>query len=912
MISVVLYMQELKYHKMNKKYSFLTFILLFNTILVYGQLIRLPSDVNGKVAIVDENNVQTLSELYNDAIFYNEFQVMLLMNEEFWWGVYHFDGRMIIDHIIKSQRVGINYNNPIVKKVTKAHGRPFIVENDALLLQIDANFDDKRFYFNPNNIQKTYKAYQIEKLNMNESELSISSIHKNRQRYYPSLIKVYNDPNSINFIDTNGIETLKINAKSGAIINEDFTFVSQGNSYAVVDNKSGFPITDFKFSDLRSMRNDSILILEEKYLNNNKERTKFHLYTCFNKFKLIDSADVYGRINENILVHKDDEVLLYNIKGDKLKSISKNDYYLSLGSNIYVVKKTDDQNYEFSSLKGDIIYKDIYSVNKLGDQHISLINQFNETTIINDKAEVVFVVKDVDVMMKLKNKPYFIVMKDIGNSYHYSIINTKNETIIDQNYNMIDTTSFENLIICKDVDSISIFDLNKNKAIVTKSNSWNLDYKYKKRFIFSNDVQEDIYDQEGNLLSNRLLNIKTKYKYKKEKSGEQLVDSQNNPVINKIFKTIRYSRFKNETLYICTLGDETYIYNDSLKQLLPENWVIRWNMMDRIGSLGLLVIYNLKDREGFSMNHKLGVMKLDGEWLVKPFNGRFITEHEIISLWNNDEQKNIIITTNGVLDHNDNIVRIFDQYVKNRAMVTICTDKEYMKKVRAINPRNMTFSDSLLINDAQNKIKFGYINKYGDIVIQPKYYAATSFDSKTFHAIVSSYDNGKPKTQIIDTSENVIFDTDFETLKIINYDKFIVSANKKFGIITKSHETKIPLDYSKIEEIKGSEILLAYINDEAYLIDSLYRILSIGPVKFENVIRSGEYLIVIHNKLDKKIGLIFNGNYDLIHTLTRFNSISTLYNSQPLTEGFINIYDIDKRENRIFDINKKKFLESMK
>ena len=503
-------------------------------------------------------------------------------------------------------------------------------------------------------------------------------------------------------------------------------------------------------------------------------------------------------------------------------------------------------------------------------------------------------------------------MKDIGNSYHYSIINTKNETIIDQNYNMIDTTSFENLIICKDVDSISIFDLNKNKAIVTKSNSWNLDYKYKKRFIFSNDVQEDIYDQEGNLLSNRLLNIKTKYKYKKEKSGEQLVDSQNNPVINKIFKTIRYSRFKNETLYICTLGDETYIYNDSLKQLLPENWVIRWNMMDRIGSLGLLIIHNLKDREGFSMNHKLGVMKLDGEWLVKPFNGQFITEHEIISLWNNDEQKNIIITTNGVLVHNDNIVRIFDQYVKNRAMVTICTDKEYMKKVRAINPRNMTFSDSLLINDAQNKIKFGYINKYGDIVIQPKYYAATSFDSKTFHAIVSSYDNGKPKTQIIDTSENVIFDTDFETLKIINYDKFIVSANKKFGIITKSHETKIPLDYSKIEEIKGSEILLAYINDEAYLIDSLYRILSIGPVKFENVIRSGEYLIVIHNKLDKKIGLIFNGNYDLIHTLTRFNSISTLYNSQPLTEGFINIYDIDKRENRIFDINKKKFLESMK
>ena len=92
---------------MNKKYSFLTFILLFNTILVYGQLIRLPSDVNGKVAIVDENNVQTLSEFYNDAIFYNEFQVMLLMNEEFWWGVYHFDGRMIIDHIIKSQRVGI-------------------------------------------------------------------------------------------------------------------------------------------------------------------------------------------------------------------------------------------------------------------------------------------------------------------------------------------------------------------------------------------------------------------------------------------------------------------------------------------------------------------------------------------------------------------------------------------------------------------------------------------------------------------------------------------------------------------------------------------------------------------------------------------------------------------------------------
>jgi len=671
---------------MNKKYSFLTFILLFNTIFIYGQLIRLPSDVNGKVAIVDENNVQTLSELYNDAIFYNEFQVMLLMNEEFWWGVYHFDGRKIIDHVIKSKQEGTKYYNPTVLKVSKAHRYPFLVDNNALLLQIDANFDNKRFYFNPNNIQKTYKAYQIENLHIKENDFTTLSLHLDRQKYFPNILKVFNGPNSINFIDTAGIETLKFNATSGAIINEKFSFVSRGKSYAVVDNKTGIPITDFKFYVFNIMQNDSLLVLREKYLDNNSQKIKYHLCSYLNQFKTIDSSDTYELLNKNIIVHKENEILLYNLKGDKLKSISKNDYYLSIGSRIYVVKKNNDQNYEFTSLKGNITYKDLYRVNQLGDHHISLINQVNETTVLNDKAEMVLVVKDVGVMMKIKNKPYFIIMKDIGNRYHYSIINTKNETIIDQNYNMIDTTSLENLIICKDVDSISIFDLNKNKAIVTKSNSWKLDYKYKKQFTFSNDVQEDIYDQEGNLISNSLKFIKTKKKKKKENNEVLLVDQKDNPVITKRFKSIRFAQYKNETLYICELNDKAYIYNDSLKQLLPENWVIRSNMMDRIGSLGLLIIYNLKDREGSNMNHKIGVMKLDGEWLVKPFNGRFISEQEIISLWNNDEQKNIIITTKGVLDHNDNIVGIFDQYVKNRVMVSTCSDKEYLKKVRTINP----------------------------------------------------------------------------------------------------------------------------------------------------------------------------------------------------------------------------------
>ncbi len=114
---------------------------------------------------------------------------------------------------------------------------------------------------------------------------------------------------------------------------------------------------------------------------------------------------------------------------------------------------------------------------------------------------------------------------------------------------------------------------------------------------------------------------------------------------------------------------------------------------------------------------------------------------------------------------------------------------------------------ALIAKVVEGSVKYGYINKEGITVVEPKFENAKNF-KYGFAPVKENAQWG-----LIDKSEKIIIPNTYETLEVVDKNLLLVSQKGKFGVISKKNKIRLPLAYPKVKYLFGC--LFAALKEDA-------------------------------------------------------------------------------------------------
>lgn len=297
-----------------------------------------------------------------------------------------------------------------------------------------------------------------------------------------------------------------------------------------------------------------------------------------------------------------------------------------------------------------------------------------------------------------------------------------------------------------------------------------------------------------------------------QNNKEGVVDSNFNVIIEPKYNTV-----------------EPYLYNENLMVYQPftegETIYYRPAILDLKGNIVLDFKYDdltIISLEPFLLiaktNNKYGVINLKDEVII-PFEYEYLKPH-------NERSKYLIAEKEysnfGIIDINNNIIIPFEKYCRMQFL----SDETFIKSYdKFTHYENLIFDfnnnkvcdtkfkfikypdyDSDIIGATTDFENWGYIDKYGNTIIDFKY--------KDIHDFVGSYafvakDLTEKNHGLIDKNSNEILPFKFgfvaplEVKALNNGEMFIIGQNGKFGIVDKKGNAVIDFIYDYIIESMG-------------------------------------------------------------------------------------------------------------
>lgn len=297
-----------------------------------------------------------------------------------------------------------------------------------------------------------------------------------------------------------------------------------------------------------------------------------------------------------------------------------------------------------------------------------------------------------------------------------------------------------------------------------------------------------------------------------QNNKEGVVDSNFNVIIEPKYNTV-----------------EPYLYNENLMVYQPftegETIYYRPAILDLKGNIVLDFKYDdltIISLEPFlliaKINNKYGVINLKDEVII-PFEYEYLKPH-------NERRKYLIAEKEysnfGIIDINNNIIIPFEKYCRMQFL----SDETFIKSYdKFTHYENLIFDfnnnkvcdtkfkfikypdyDSDIIGATTDFENWGYIDKYGNTIIDFKY--------KDIHDFVGSYafvakDLTEKNHGLIDKNSNEILPFKFsfvaplEIKALNNGEMFIIGQNGKFGIVDKKGNAVIDFIYDYIIESMG-------------------------------------------------------------------------------------------------------------
>jgi len=401
---------------------------------------------------------------------------------------------------------------------------------------------------------------------------------------------------------------------------------------------------------------------------------------------------------------------------------------------------------------------------------------------------------------------------------------------------------------------------------------------------------------------------------------------------NRDSKTITGKSFKdilaikdnvnNESVYICEFADRehptTLTYNDKLQIITPKGYSVPTYLKNyNKKNPGTLFVVN---DESVIKNHNRytsGICDYKGKWIIPPFTG-YVKHAEEGLLIVVDYDKKAIITYDQKGNRTNNI-DFYESEVntfQNRILVSILDDPTYIKRLESLFNKDeeiTNLDDALKKMDklGKPKLKYGFINKKGKLVLDLKYVTAkpfSIFNDKTFVALEK---NGKIISQIIDTSGHV--HQEFEYAEVAELDSTHYKAIKDslWGIIHKNGKALTTFQYTKINKEYNKSFYQAQNEKKWYLIDSTYKEHYLGEwyslgVNYLN----NHYVVHIFTESGKKSEfkdrfIIYSPDFKEVVRFDNINHVDDDYNGFKLPPNILYIQkDYDANNNFFYDLAK--------
>ncbi len=320
-----------------------------------------------------------------------------------------------------------------------------------------------------------------------------------------------------------------------------------------------------------------------------------------------------------------------------------------------------------------------------------------------------------------------------------------------------------------------------------------------------------------------------------EQEVEELPNRDSKTITGKSFKDILAikDKAKNESVYICEFADKehptTLTYNDNLQIITPKGYSIPTYLKDyNKKNPGTLFVVN---DESVIKNHDRytsGICDYKGKWIIPPFTG-YVKHAEEGLLIVVDYDKKAIITYDQKGNRTNNI-DFYESEVntfQNRILVSILDDPTYIKRLESLFNKDeeiTNLDDALKKMDklGKPKLKYGFINKKGKLVLDLKYIGAKPFSMNSNKTFVAMEKNGKIISQIIDTSGHVY--QEFEYAEVAELDSTHYKAKKDslWGITDKNGKALTTFQYTSIYKEYKYPIYHARNENKWYIIDSTY------------------------------------------------------------------------------------------
>src|SRR5690606_21888175 len=122
--------------------------------------IRVPSKVGNKYSIIDENEKEIFPAEFDDIKIDNENKLILLSKSGL-WGVFTWDGKMLLNHVMTNTGKG-NRQTPTIQKVKNGNSM-YAKSSDSGLLAISDPHAKVVYYVNPNKRKENYKPYAVQR-----------------------------------------------------------------------------------------------------------------------------------------------------------------------------------------------------------------------------------------------------------------------------------------------------------------------------------------------------------------------------------------------------------------------------------------------------------------------------------------------------------------------------------------------------------------------------------------------------------------------------------------------------------------------------------------------------------------------------------------------------------------------------
>lgn len=383
---------------------------------------------------------------------------------------------------------------------------------------------------------------------------------------------------------------------------------------------------------------------------------------------------------------------------------------------------------------------------------------------------------------------------------------------------------------------------------------------------------------------------------------------------------------KKESVYICEISERehptTVAYNDKLQIITPKGFsVITYKKQFNKTNPGTLIVVSNESIIKNPYRYTSGICDYEGKWIIPPFTGyvKYSEEGLFIVV---DYDKKAIITydkkgkrTNNIDFYEIEVSNTVNSF-QNRILVSILNDPKFIKRAESLFNKGeeiTNLDDALKKMDelGKPKLKYGFINKKGKLVLDLKYVTAAPFsifNDKTFVAIER---NGNIISQIIDTSGHVYQEFEYAEVAELDSTHYMAKKDSLWGIIDKNGNPLTTFNYTKINKGHRKSFYRAQNEKKWYLIDSTYKEHYLGEWYIVNSnYLNAHYIVHISTEYGKESDfkdrhIIYNTDFKEVARFDNINSVDDDYNGFKLPPNVLYIKkDYDANNDFFYDLAK--------